>query len=222
MLDVGARFGACSEPYLAMDWQVWAFEPDPGNRQILMDRLSSSRMKCLPIAISDQDADNAAFYSSDETSAISTLRAFRSSHKEVAKVPVRRLSTIVQEEGIDRVDYLKVDAEGFDLLVLRGFPWEDLRPEVILCEFEDRKTLPLGYDVDDLGQFLLSQDYDVFLSEWEPIVRYGGGHTWRDIATYPCRLYDRNGWGNFIAIDRQTDTSVLREEIDRSREACRS
>jgi hypothetical protein len=43
------------------------------------------------------------------------------------------------------VDFLKIDTESHDLFVHQGYPWECGKPAVIECEFEDAKTVPLGY-----------------------------------------------------------------------------
>jgi hypothetical protein len=85
--------------------------------------------------------------------------------------------------------------------VLQTFPWAQQRPRVVVCEFEDRKTEPLGYDVDDLGHFLIGLGYTVLLSEWFPIIEYGTRHQWRRVVPYPSRMIDPLGWGNFIAVE---------------------
>jgi hypothetical protein len=78
------------------------------------------------------------------------------------------------------VDFLKIDTEGFDLMVLKGYPWtQSPRPRVILCEFEDAKTVPLGYDFHQLAAFLVGEGYQLIISEWYPVKAYGGLHRWR-------------------------------------------
>ena len=121
---------------------------------------------------------------------------------------------IVAEHRINHVDFLKIDVEGLELDVLKGVPWEDDKPSVILAEFEDSKTLQHGYSWEDLADFLLERDYTVFVSEWHPIVRYGIPHDWRAIRRYPCPLYDQDGWGNLLAFaddpgDRAISAAIL-------------
>src|SRR3546814_14166191 len=65
-----------------------------------------------------------------------------------------------------------------------------------LCEFEDVKTVPLGYTYHDMAGFPLEQGYRVYVSEWHPIVRYGIRHDWRRLVPYPCELSDPSAWGN--------------------------
>ena len=93
-----------------------------------------------------------------------------------APVDTTTLADFCSEGSIETVEFLKIDAEGFDLMVLKGVPWAQVNPEVILCEFEDKKTKPLGYDYEDLANFLLRRGYTLVISEWHPPIRYGATH----------------------------------------------
>lgn len=199
MVDVGAHFGESYRPYLSEGWKIYAFEPDSKNRSRLLKTPGADKVRLFPIAVSDHEAEEIAFFASEESDGISSLSAFRPTHRETERVRMTTLRRVLDQETVEHVDFLKIDTEGHDLFVLKGFPWERLQPEVILCEFEDSKTIPLGYDYNVLGTFLLNRGYTVFLSEWAPIVRYGVTHTWRTWRAYPCQLTDSNGWGNFVA-----------------------
>jgi hypothetical protein len=134
------------------------------------------------------------------TSAIARmLFPFVPSHRPAAQVQVTTLRRAIDDEKIANVDFLKIDTEGYDFHVLKGFPWDAMKPEVILCEFEDSKTTPLGYTHKDMADFLLSHGYRVFLSEWFPVLRYGIPHKWRRWAQWPSPLQDEKAWGNFVA-----------------------
>ena len=85
-------------------------------------------------------------------------------------------------------------------MVLKGFPWaQSPHPKVIVCEVEDAKTLPLGYSIHQLADFLVDRAYRLIISEWYPVKSYGGPHRWRRFSTYPCERVDSQGWGNIIA-----------------------
>jgi FkbM family methyltransferase len=205
MFDVGAHFGESHRPYLERGWHVMAFEPDPSNRSRIRTTPGAGTLDLLDCAVGERPLADAAFYASDESTGVSTLVPFIASHKPVCRVQVRTLDEVCQERAMTRCDFLKIDTEGHDLFVLRGFPWDRMQPEVILCEFEDRKTQPLGYDDRALGEFLTVRGYAVFLSEWDPIERYGGQHTWRRAVRFPVSLLDARGWGNFIAFRQDVD-----------------
>lgn len=50
------------------------------------------------------------------------------------KVPMRTLDDVLASTGISRIDFLKIDAEGFEPDVLRGLDLEAIRPSVIVTE----------------------------------------------------------------------------------------
>lgn len=49
-------------------------------------------------------------------------------------VPVRPLASILDDRGVDRIDFLKIDVEGFELEVVAGNDWRRFRPTVVLLE----------------------------------------------------------------------------------------
>jgi len=55
-----------------------------------------------------------------------------------------------------------IDVEGAELLVLRGFPWQSVRVEKILCELHPYAWKEFGYNIDDMKQFLISHGYRCF------------------------------------------------------------
>jgi FkbM family methyltransferase len=159
-----------------------------------------------PRACSDQVQAAATLFTSAESTGVSGLSAFLDSHEASDTVPVTTLSAALYDHGLSSkpVDFLKIDTEGFDLMVLKGYPWtQSPHPRVILCEFEDVKTVPLGYDFHQLAAYLVDKGYQLIISEWYPIKAYGGSHRWRRFTTYPCQLADPKGWGNIFAVKDQ-------------------
>lgn len=196
LVDVGAHHGTFLNRYLNAGWRVFAFEPDPDNRA----RLSRSpKLTISEDALGAVDGQTATLYANTESTGISSLSAFTAGHTPKCTVNVRTLEAVAQPLGIGGCDVLKVDAEGHDLFVLHGVPWTQWQPDVVMCEFEDRKTLPIGYSYRTLGDFLVEKGYAVFLSEWAPIIRYGTQHTWRRVVPYPATTLEANAWGNFLA-----------------------
>lgn len=215
IVDVGAHHGESFQAYLEMGWKVYAFEPDPINRARLKELIPVERIRLFDCAVGDREAESVPFFASDESTGISGLSAFRDTHRNVATVRLTTLDRVLADEGVSRVDFLKIDTEGHDLFVLRGFPWERLRPDAILCEFEDYKTLPLGYDYRAMADFLVSKGYEVHLSEWEPIVRYGVNHRWRSWTRYPCEQSNSKAWGNLVAFKPGLDLAPVRKYLKR-------
>jgi FkbM family methyltransferase len=202
MIDVGAHFGSTTLPFLERGWRVLGFEPDKKKHAALAAIADKhpGLFELFTCAVGDKPHPGVQFYTSTESTGIASLVPFRETHTKGDLVPVRTLREVTAERGVDRLDYLKIDAEGYDLRVLEGFPFDRLTPRAVMCEFEDAKTTRIGYGTHDLGRFLTDRGYAVYLSEWHPIVRYGITHRWRSIRRYPCRLHDERGWGNFLAV----------------------
>lgn len=211
MVDVGAHEGGALWPFAQAGWDVYAFEPDPKNRAVLLQRVEGdTRVEVDERAISEVDGDTVELFTSEVSSGISSMAAFHPSHQASASVQTVRLDTFLSQHDVPSVDFLKVDTEGFDLHVLRTFPWDRHRPTVVVCEFEDRKTKPLGYDYADLAQFLMARGYVVLVSEWKPIVEYGMSHTWLRVRRFPAELDHEDSWGNFVAVPPELADDALK------------
>jgi FkbM family methyltransferase len=201
MIDVGAHKGAALEAFARDGWRVVAFEPDPENREELEQFCRGyGNVEIDPRAASNREADELPWFRSDLSSGISSLESFHESHEPAGYVEVTTLARALEQHKVEQVDFLKIDAEGTDLFVLQGFPWDWQKPGVVICEFEDDKTEALGYRFADLADFLVAKGYQILVSEWYPITRYGGRHRWRRYAPYPCALVSPHAWGNLIAV----------------------
>jgi len=210
MVDVGAHYGGSLRRFADDGWRVYALEPDPRNRAILVRRFGRKPNVIVDArAVSEADGQTVALYTSRVSTGISALTPFHPSHSATDHVQTVRLDTLLAE--VDNVTFLKADTEGWDLPVLQTFPWDRLQPLAVMCEFEDRKTVPLGYDYDDLASYLTKLGYVVFTSEWYPVVEYGRRHRWRSMRRYPVPLDDPRAWGNLVAVDPK-----LAEQLQRS------
>jgi len=210
MLDVGACHGNVLERFAEDGWKVYAFEPDSENRKTLEQRFGKfENVSIDPRAVSNRIESGVPFYRSKISVGISSLSKFHPSHQDAGMVDTVTLDMFCQRHHIEVIDFLKVDTEGYDFFVLRSIPWNRIKPKIIICEFEDRKTVSLGYSFHDLARYLLKQSYHVLVSEWYPVVKYGGTHRWRSLESYPCELTDQDAWGNIIAVLNETHYSRL-------------
>lgn len=199
MVDVGAHHGESHAEPAELGWDVLALEPDPKNRALIPTR-PGSKVVVDPRAISKTDGETVTLYSSPISTGITSLAPFHASHSPSAQVETVRLDTLLGEHGNPSVTFLKVDTEGFDLHVLETFPWSQQKPLAVVCEFEDRKTVPLGYTYRELGDLLVRQGYSVFMCEWFPIEEYGTAHRFRRTVEYPATTSEPNAWGNFVGV----------------------
>ena len=219
MFDVGACFGNVFAPYLMRNWDVFAFEPDPNPCKIeCLDwykRNNLHNLHLFDFALSDKAGIEIPFYVSDESTGVSTLNPFLESHHIGGKIKTETLKNFIFKNNIKSIDFLKVDTEGHDYLVLKGFPWsnDQVKPKIIMCEFENSKTIKLGYEYNEFGNYIIQQGYAVWLSEWEPIITYGKEHKWKSIKKFPCKLNNNESWGNFIAVKNKY-SDLFQEIID--------
>jgi len=212
MVDVGAHFGTTLLPFAKKNWTVFGFEPDPTNRAKLLPNVKDLDNVVIDTrAVSNTSNETVSFFTSDVSTGISSMTSFHESHQETAQVKTVRLADFCQEKNITSIDFLKIDTEGFDLFVLQGFDWENQRhPDYIVTEFEDRKTIPLGYTFQEQAAFLIDKGYQVIISEWHPIVEYGRRHQWKRFVTDPKKVTSELAWGNIIATKPKNFDKLVR------------
>jgi FkbM family methyltransferase len=208
MIDVGAHHGSAFKRFVNEGWRVVAFEPDSVNRAVL--EASTEAGWDLTIddrALSDHPETDVSFFRSEESTGISGLSAFHESHELVDSVDLTTLAEVLVEFGVEHVHFLKIDTEGHDHRVLHGFPWHIDRPDVIVCEFEDAKLTPGSATLQ--AEYLLELGYNVVISEWHPVVRYGIQHDFRGLWTFEQndQVTDA-GFGNMIALRPDLASSV--------------
>lgn len=204
LVDVGAHYGTSLEPFARRGWQVIAVEPDPQNRARIPH---FPNVTVDPRAIAELDGERVTLFTSDVSTGISTLTPFHASHHASTEVETVRLDTLLAD--CSEVTLLKTDLEGWDLPALRTFPWDRLHPQAVVAEFENRKTVPLGYTYRDLADFLVARGYSVIVSEWYPIIEYGQRHRWRRMVRWPAQVA-AEGWGNMIAVVPHLADRVMR------------
>jgi FkbM family methyltransferase len=213
MLDIGAHIGGSLKPFAEAGWTVHAFEPDPQNRSKLLEGFGSRQNVIISDeAVSGTAGEEVPFYASDESTGISGLSAFRDTHREVARVKTVTLDDVVARRGLSRIDFLKIDIEGWELPALRAFDFGRVAPAAVLVEYENDKTEAHGYDAHDLAQFLVDRGYTVYVSEWHPIERYGVRHSFRRLQKYPCEI-PASSWGNLIGFRTDPAPALLKRAI---------
>jgi FkbM family methyltransferase len=130
LLDVGAHIGYFSiraAVKIGPKGRVVAFEPDPRTLKSLRANVAASNAANVTIeGIACTDREQVlTFYASNSLntaqSSLSRQNATISlAPPEPFTVPGRPIDSVVRELGLERVDVVKVDVEGAELLVLRG------------------------------------------------------------------------------------------------------
>jgi len=152
--DVGASDGVFFSNTLAFEergWTVLCIEANP----LLAEKGQSRRKLWRAVAAGAEDAEDREFfaYGSEPYPSWSSLAPIKSTPGQrpihAFKVPVRRLDRLLEEVGFDRLDFLTIDAEGYEPEILAGFTVERWKPKVIVAESWKEGTLatPPGYSL---------------------------------------------------------------------------
>ncbi len=128
LFDVGANIGNYTNSLLLRfpNAQVHSFEPHPNNYSRLCNRTKNGNVKFYNIALGDNKKSQILYdISNTRGSAKASLyeKVISEIHKQdVVKfnVQVETLDEIADKEGIRYIDFLKIDAEGNELSVLKG------------------------------------------------------------------------------------------------------
>jgi FkbM family methyltransferase len=167
-LDVGAHIGMDSlraAVAVGPSGKVVAFEPNP----ITVDELranvresGATNVNVQPIALTDREQELVLFDSrSTGNSGSSSLSARNAGDAgRPHKVRGRRLDDVVRELGLARVDLIKADVEGAELLVLKGSTETLTRfhPALVL-EVVPRQLENMGASVNALESLIRSFGY---------------------------------------------------------------
>jgi FkbM family methyltransferase len=109
-VDVGAHVGLWSKSLVQRFSRVVAFEPLPQLRACLERNVTSDRLQVVPMALGNDHGCVAFDYDEAHTGATHVAAGRR------GLIPLGKLDDF----GLDGVDYIKIDVEGFELSVLQG------------------------------------------------------------------------------------------------------
>ena len=169
-VDVGAHIGYYSlkaARVVGSKGHVIAVEPDPDTVRQLRDNIQASGANVIavqPVACSDSEGELDLFASPRANTGQTSLSRANAQQSggvsTVYHVRSRPLDAIIQESGVSRVDVMKIDVEGAELLVLRGARQTLARyGPTLIVEVIDRQLQSMGASAAELKEFLRSQGY---------------------------------------------------------------
>lgn len=166
IVDVGASTGSFSLLPILHDCQVLAFEPNPAAYDVLRSNIVlnnlSDRVIAHCVALSEQAGTGTLkIANADSHAALSTLGTSR--YTDVGWSGHEVQTRTLDSYNLDRVDFLKVDVEGAELMVLRGA--EDTirrcKPRILL-EYQALNTRQCGYEPREIMLLLREWGYTRF------------------------------------------------------------
>jgi len=167
VLDIGAQTGCftlLSQYFPNSQWH--AFEPIQEAVDVLNTHLDVNHIQnvCVhPIAISDNQGSALLKLPSDSHWGLATLgetpKRFHAYNTRI--VGCSDLDTFVSEHNINKVDFIKIDTEGWELYVLRGGKAMITRDKpILLMEFNETNMQQCGVNPQDVIALLRELDYE--------------------------------------------------------------
>lgn len=160
-LDIGANIGGYALALAAKagrDARILAFEPQPDVFDRLIFNIGINpfgTVKAMALAVADRDGELTLFLDPSNQGEAS-VKIVSQDRAGRVRVPARALLGIVEEEGFDHIDAMKLDVEGAEDIILQRFlsdAPQSLWPRAIVLEKGESR-----WSIDLLG-FLAARGY---------------------------------------------------------------
>jgi FkbM family methyltransferase len=169
IFDVGANIGIYSltaASTMSASTRIFAFEPADGAYQRLLANIDLNNFgNIMPfkLAIGDRKG-NASFYVCDDDAYNSIIDNTMRPVLNIEKVELCTIDNFCQSNHIDRIDLLKIDAEGADYLILIGAMNILSQPTapIIFCEYNRNIVNEINFRLSDLLDFIRELKYDIY------------------------------------------------------------
>lgn len=204
-VDVGAHHGLytlLAAKLVGHRGKVLAFEPSSRERRRLERHVRLNGMANVTVderAVADASGEADFFLVQGFRDWGNSLRppAVPEATEQV-RVKVCRLAEALTQRGVEAVDFIKLDAEGAELAVLRGareFLQRTPRP-AILAEVQDLRTAAWGYAAREIIALLTNWDY-----QWFSVGETG--------TLYPANVDDHAYDANLVALPNERAEEFL-------------
>lgn len=169
-LDVGANVGwhtLLMASLVGPGGRVFAFEPNASTRERLTKVIANNGFSQVVIreeALSDQVGFG--WFQAPRAGTLwdGTGHLAMQEETDCWHLPCATVDSVVRSSGLDRLDLIKIDVEGWELRVLRGsvHSIERFRPRIIF-EFDPHYMTRCGADSADILELFQSLDYELFV-----------------------------------------------------------
>jgi FkbM family methyltransferase len=148
VVDVGAHFGyfaLFAARNLAPSAKIFAVEAEEGNVGVLKANVAANGCQNISIhhlAMAGQSGERTLHRSRAENNSLLQDYALLDGRNEGVAVSAVSLGTFMEQNGLNRIDFLKMDCEGAEYEILLNADKEVLaNVDTISMEFHDMKTL---------------------------------------------------------------------------------
>ena len=185
-VEVGAYDGRTGSNTLAFEelgWDTVLVEPIPAlAAQIRQDRPRAQLFECVvgpgPGEVTLTIPEGAETLASVSSNPSQVQRSARSS-AQIAQIRVsqRTLDSVLQEAGLNSIDFVTIDVEGYELSALEGFDLSKWRPRIVILEDNSSGTsldVPIYMEARGYFRFHSSGCNDWYCQQHDPLrTRFG-------------------------------------------------
>lgn len=148
-VDVGGNVGHHALFMSGIAERVLTFEPFPPLQALIRQKIALNNLtnvRLVPAGLGENEETLDYFPSGTRNSGTGSFLPVAGTNDEKSfKLQIRRGDAVLDELGIGRVDFVKVDVEGYELFVFRGMRNRIMKDRpVILTEISDRSRDQLG------------------------------------------------------------------------------
>jgi FkbM family methyltransferase len=142
--------------------ELHAFDPTPRSMQWVRRQTLPSRFRFHPIGVADYDGVGSFNPPKNPAHVSHTLTARPETAERALKVEVRRLTTLLETLGHQKLDILKMDIEGSEYEVLEQMLDENLHVDQVLVEYHHQfRSIPRSRTAESVAK-LRQAGYSVF------------------------------------------------------------
>ncbi len=165
--DIGANIGLFSltaSKIIGESGKIFSFEPTPVTFQRLQENIKLNNLVMITALNVGLSHENSMLKLNISESGYDAWNSFATSEDEMfqktALVGVTTLDAIVQEYGLEKIDLIKIDVEGWEKFVLQGGEGYFVENSpVVMVEFTEANTFAAGYYVQELYDLLTAWGY---------------------------------------------------------------
>jgi FkbM family methyltransferase len=137
VIDVGAAFAGIAEVFLKDGWSADLLEPNPSWQQALqrVRTTHGPRVRLFSVAGAAENRDGVPFHVNATPGLAGLAPSPLGGTSGTVAVRTVRLDSFIAENKIPAVDFLKIDTEGNDFIVLESFDFDGMSPAAIYVEY---------------------------------------------------------------------------------------
>lgn len=167
ILDIGANIGTTSLYFAAKNpnAKIFSFEPHPDTFKRAEENISINKFRnihLINLGLGEEPAVVKLYEVNEHNPGMNRIL------KEELDLPFKeikidRLDTVLESKGIDKVDFIKIDVEGFEYSVLKGGEKVLRHKPALFIELDDNNLRQNGHSAAMLIGFLAGLGYTQFL-----------------------------------------------------------